>query len=69
MECKIIVDGLLVSCYADFGHDVAHFSMTPMHWLPGIIEWVFGEDTGFSTFVYMARELGLQLMPNGQFFS
>ena len=69
MEGKVVVDGILVSCYADFGHDVAHFTMTPMHWFPKIIEWAFSEDYGFSAFVSMARGLGMQIMPNGQFFS
>ena len=69
MQGKIVVDGLLVSCYADVGRDVAHLTMTPMHWFPEIIEKVFGMDMGFSTFVYIARELGTLLMPPGQLFS
>ena len=25
-----MVDGVLVSCYADFDHDLAHITITPM---------------------------------------
>ena len=69
MEGKVVVDGLLVSCYADFARDVGHFTMTPMQWFPEIIQWFFGVDTGFSTFVSMARQLGILVMPPGQLFS
>ena len=69
MQGKIIVDGVLVSCYADVSHDVAHFTMTPMHWFPEIIEWISGRDNGFSTFIYMTRQLGILAMPHGQMFS
>ena len=54
-----MVDGVLASCYADFDHDLAHFIMKPTQWFPHIMEWIFGEDTGFPFFVNMARELGI----------
>ena len=69
MEGKIIVDGLLTSCYADSNHDLVHFTMTPMQWFPEILEWIFGEDTGFSTFVCMVREIGTLMLPQGQLFT
>ena len=69
MEGKIIVDGLLASCYADSNHDLAHITMKTMQWFSEIMEWIFGEDTRFSTFVYMVRELATLILPYGQLFS
>ena len=39
---KIIVDGVLASCYAGFDHDLAHFLMSPMQHLSEVFEWTFG---------------------------
>ena len=69
MEGKIIVDGVLASCYANFPHDLAHVMMVPMQRFANAIECIFGEDTGFSTFVSTARELGFSLLPNGHFIN
>ena len=41
MEGNIIVDGVLASCYADYDHDMAHFAVSPMAWVPGLIEAIF----------------------------
>ena len=44
-EGKILVDSILTSSYASFpDHDVAHFIMAPMRWIPEIMHWIFGED-------------------------
>ena len=64
MEGKVIVDGILASCYADFDHDLAHVIMTPMQILSKSMEWIFGEDAGFPVFVNTARELGMLLLPD-----
>ena len=40
MDGKIIVDGVLASCYAFANHDMAHTGMTPIGWFPEIIEWI-----------------------------
>ena len=61
---NIIVDGVLTSCYASLDHDLAHISMKPMQWSPNIIQWIFGEENGFPTFITTAEELGKWLMPN-----
>ena len=67
-EGNLLVDGVLTSCYADFDHDVAHLAMTPMQWFPEKITWVFGDGTGFTTFVKIARELGMMMLPHGKYF-
>ena len=64
---NIVIDGVLASCYADFNHNLAHFTMAPMKWFPEIMEWIFGEDAGFSIFVVMARQMGILMLPFGQF--
>ena len=63
IEGKIIVDGVLTSCYAGFHHDLAHLTMTPMHRLSRVMKWLFGNDTGLNVFVNTAKELGILLLP------
>ena len=62
-----MVDGILASCYADFHHDLAHFTMTPLQRFSEVIELIFGDESGFPVFVSTARELGIFLLPNGYF--
>ena len=69
MEGGIVVDEVLASCYADFGHDLAHIMMTPMQWFSGKIEWIFGDDTRFQVYVSMFRELGILMLPYMQYFN
>ena len=44
MDCNIIVDSILASCYAYFDHDVANIGMTPMQWYPEVMDWIIGKD-------------------------
>ena len=44
---KIIVDGVLTSCYADVNHDLAHLTMAPMQRFADVLDWIFGDDTEF----------------------
>ena len=41
MEGNIVVDGILASCYALHDHDKAHFAVTPIAWIPHLIEGIF----------------------------
>ena len=63
MEGNIIVDGVLVSCYAFYDHDLAQIGMAPIQWYPGIIEWIFGEDSWKPAFVNIADNLGRWVLP------
>ena len=65
---NIIVDGVLASNYADVDHNLVHLAMKPMQWFPEIMEWIFGEGTGFPVFVSMTRELAMMMLPFGQVF-
>ena len=57
MEGNIFVDGVLASCYADYDHNLSHIAMTPMGWLPKIMEWIFGNDRQFQNiFTKMAED-------------
>ena len=67
VEGNILVDGVLASCYPSIDHDLAHIGMTLVRWFPKIIDWVFGEDTGFQVFVGTAEELGRLILPHGLF--
>ena len=64
-----MVDRVLVSCYADFHHDLAHLTMTPMYIFSEKIEWAFGDVSGYPVFVSTARQLGMLLLPNRYFWS
>ena len=68
-EGLIVVDGVLASCYADFDHDLAHLIMTPMQRFSKVMQWIFGDDTGFAIYVNTARELGILLLPDAQYWS
>ena len=70
MEGKIIVNRVLVSCYAAFNApDVSHFSMAPLRWIPEMIEEMFGHDEKFPVFVTMGHELGTWLFSYEKFCS
>ena len=56
MEGNIVVDGVLASCYASTHHDLAHIGVTPMRWFPGMVQWIFGEDSGKSAYVSVLEE-------------
>ena len=62
VDVTIVVDGILASCYTDFNHDLAHFTMKPMQWISEVMEWMFGEDTGFSVLVNNVKELGILML-------
>ena len=66
-EGIIIVDGILVSCYASFHHDVSHIAMKPIQWSPMIIQWMFSEENESATFMKTAKQLGKWLNLDLQF--
>ena len=54
MEGNIVVDGVLASCYANYDHEMAHFAVTPIAWVPGLIEGIFNvhnESPGYAKLV------------------
>ena len=54
MESNIVVDGILASCYALHDHDMAHFAVTPIAWVPGLMEGIFNvhnESPGYAKLV------------------
>ena len=65
---KIIVDGVLASCFADFHHHVAYSVMIPMQKFSEVIGLIFGIEVGFPVFVSSARQLGKLLLPESQFW-
>ena len=67
MEGTILVDGVFASCYASFDHHLAHIAMTPIHWFPGVIKWIFGWDQskGSPTYVNILKDFGKWLIPHG----
>ena len=63
-EGNMMVNGVLASCHASFDHDLAHLTMTPTHWFPTLIEWIFGQENGIQGFAKIAKTLGIYLVPN-----
>ena len=62
-EGNIMVDDVLASCYAAVDHKLAHIGMMPIQWFPEILQWVFGEDDGSSTFAKTTKELCESVLP------
>ena len=56
IEGNIVIDNVLASCYASCDHDLAHIGMTQMRRFPGIVQWIFGNDHGKSTYVSILEE-------------
>ena len=67
-EGNIVVDGVLASCYADFPQYLAHLTMTPMQRYSNVMEWIFGDDTGFPVCVDSAMNFGKLILPSGQYW-
>ena len=65
MEGNIVVDGVLASCYPSCHHDVSHIGMTPVSWFPDVIQWIFGEDDGFSVYANVLEHFGRLVFPVG----
>ena len=63
MEGKIVVDGVLASCYAFPDHNLAHFGMAPMRWYPQVLESLFGKEDGSAGYVKVAEVFGEWLFP------
>ena len=63
-EGNIIVDGILASCYPSTDHDLAHLIMKPLHWFPEIVQWIFGKENGFTTYVTILGEASKYIQPN-----
>ena len=63
-EGNIVVDGVLASCYASFDHDLEKIAMTPLQWLPGMIEWIFGWDNDIPGYIKATISVGTYVMPN-----
>ena len=62
MEGNIVVDEVLVSCYASFDHNLAYIAMTPIQWIPKIAEWLFGEDNGSPAYVNIMKDFGRSIV-------
>ena len=65
MNGKIVVDGVLASCYATVDHDLGHIAMAPMRWFPGMMGWIFGDDDGFSVYARIGQNLKSVILPEG----
>ena len=58
-----MIDGVLASCYPSTHHDLAQITMTPIRWLPKIMEEIFGDENGFQGYVRMVEDLSLWVLP------
>ena len=65
MNGKIVVDGILASCYLDSHHDLSQIGMTPMKWFPGFTQWIFGDENGCQAYVNILRDVNSWFIPNG----
>ena len=63
MDGKIIVDGVLASCYAVDDHDISHMLTTPLRWFPDFIELIFGDDKEMQAYVNILLGLAKWFSP------
>ena len=63
MEGRIVVDGVLASCYATVDHDLGHIGTAPIRWFPGMTNWIFGENNGNPGFVDVLVDLRTMVLP------
>ena len=63
MQGRIVVDGVLASCYPSGDHDLAHMAVMPIRWYPEVMEWLFGVEDGFAGFVKITEILGNWMLP------
>ena len=66
MEGNIIVDGVLASCYPSADHDLIHIGMFPARWFSDVVEWIFGQENGLSSYVKITEEFGKWSLPYSQ---
>ena len=64
MEGNIIVDGILASCYGITDHDLAHILLSPMRFIPGIMEWIYGQEDGAQGYMNIIRWVGSLVVPD-----
>ena len=62
-----MVDGVLASCYPSVDHDLSQIGMTPIHWFPEIIEWIFGDENLWQNYVKLAEDVGLVVPYSNQY--
>ena len=65
MEGNIVVNRVVSSCYATINHDLAHIGMTPVIWVPDIVQWIFGEEDGLSAFAKTIEYMKKSMVPSG----
>ena len=63
MEGRIVVDGVLASCYPTVDDDLSHIGTAPIHWFPEIINWLFGENNENPGFVDVLVDLRTLVLP------
>ena len=68
MDGNIIVDGILSSCYASSDNMLADIGMAPFRWFPQVVEWIFGDDNGFSAYAKIEIQLGELVLPFGYLY-
>ena len=64
-----MVDGVLASCYAECPHDLAHLAIKHWQRFSLVMEWIFGNDPGYISYVGSAKQLGKLILPNGQYWN
>ena len=64
MEGNIIVNGVLASCYGITDHDLAHLLISPMRFIPEVMEWIFGQEDGTQSYINVGRWVGSLVAPD-----
>ena len=59
MEGSITVNGILASCYPSVDHNSGHIGMTPLQWIPWMVEQICGEDNGLKGYAAITEHMSI----------
>ena len=47
-----------------FDHDLAHFTMSPIQYFSEVLEWIFGNESGYPVYVSTTGVIGRFILQN-----
>ena len=62
-EGNVMVNRIMVSCYAVSNHNLAHLMLAPMQWYPDIMVWIFGIEKESPGYISILTDLGGLMLP------
>lgn len=68
MDGTLIVDGVFVSCYTSFSHNIAHNVLAPIRWFPWLFETEESQHKeGVRTYAKILKYIGKTILPSNHY--